>query len=138
MTLILALALLSGWGYDGFVQDPARARPAHEEVSPADQPESFRHAVASKGSRPAPPILPASALPKAEASAAPTVWRLADARGQVWEHTDPNWLRQWIQQRNAAPVLQPPPPTWNATPPPTWNVAPSFYSSCPSGRCPRR
>lgn len=139
MTLILTLAALTGWGYDGFALDPSRPRPAQDAVAP--------HLSARKQSPP--PVLPATARPKPEAPAplataplatAPTVWRLADARGQVWEHTDLNWLRQWVRQRNSAPVVPTAPPTYPvAAPQPwNWNVAPSYNSSCPSGRCPRR
>ena len=39
--------------------------------------------------------------PRVVAPPRPTSWRLADASGQVWEHTDPNHLRRWVAYRNA-------------------------------------
>jgi hypothetical protein len=126
MTLIL-LTALSGWSYGGFVSDPAR------EIRPPVLPDA--PARPDTGSVPGPTrpsvlppktVAPAIAMPPPPRP--PTMWRLADSSGQVWEHTDPEWLRRWVEMRNASlrTVVVP-------------SVAPFLYGngSCANGRCSR-
>jgi integrase len=58
----------------------------------------------------------------------PTLWRLADSTGQVWEHTDPQWLRRWVEIRNTSvrTVVVP-------------SLAPRYSGGgyCANGRCSR-
>lgn len=110
MKALLLAALLAGWSYGGFTEDPGDA-PA-PKPGPDSRPDIFPPAAkpARKHGPPPPPHAPAS-FP-----AAPRVWRLADARGQVWEHADPDWLRRWVESRNR-------------------QLAPA--APCVTGRCPR-
>jgi hypothetical protein len=118
-TLIVAAALAAPWSYGGFAGDledgripsvtivPRSKRPNSLEGiidfranSPAQQSEGR----ATSPARSSPGIArSASAVPKVATEAAtPTLYRLADASGKVWEHTDPAWLRRWVESRNAA------------------------------------
>jgi hypothetical protein len=53
------------------------------------------------------------------------VYQQADATGKVWTHSDPVWLRQWVDSVNAR-LIRP------ASVP--WYPARTY---CPDGRCPR-
>lgn len=55
----------------------------------------------------------------------PPIYRLADAAGQVWEHTDPDALRAWVDRRNAQ-LIRPASVPWYPA-----------RTQCPTGRCPR-
>jgi hypothetical protein len=136
---LILLSAISAWEYDGFVSDPgdsvnpSPAGAAAPEIPaippPAVSPEAPKAHVAP-AARPreeaaARPTPPAAAANRA---ATPALWRLADASGQVWEHTDPAWLKTWVQSRNgelqraSAPVYSPMQSVF----------APA---GCPGGRC---
>ncbi|HEV3167387.1 MAG TPA: hypothetical protein VGZ22_25480 [Isosphaeraceae bacterium] len=104
------------------VSKPTTPPPA----TPAAGEERFQPSVTLRPtSGPAPPPRPT----------APTIWQMADSGGQVWTHTDPSWLRQWVSQRNqdlanAAAIRQ------RTVVPLYWTVP--MGGSCPTGNCPRR
>lgn len=89
----LTCLALGSWTYADFVADPRRPAAAIE---------------------PPPKVIPTAAiLPPTRPVARPTPtppasvpirpqprYHLADVSGQVWEHTDPNWLQTYVQQRN--------------------------------------
>jgi len=104
MTSTLALAALGAWSYAGFLAEPA---PAASSDWPPEPP-----AVARKKEPPArPPAPTATPTPTprpAPAPPAPTVYRLVDARGQVWEHPDPAYLQRFVRDRNFSFTLQDP------------------------------
>jgi hypothetical protein len=113
VTLFLVAAVLGGWNYEGFAEDPSSPVPASNstpapavafdplagrkspESAPVVEPKKPREAAAPLSTAPA--SRPSQTIPPA-----PTRWRLADSNGQVWEHTDPDFLRRWVAERNAA------------------------------------
>jgi hypothetical protein len=100
MLTILTLALLSGWTYGDFADDPdsARQRP-HRPVSPVPtviiRPVVPASTVAKWTPPAPPPPVPAPPAP-------PALWRVVDSSGWTWEHSDLEYLRQWVGARNAA------------------------------------
>jgi hypothetical protein len=68
-------------------------------------------------------------VPPPKAPAQPTTYRLADLGGKTWTHTDPVWLRTYVDQLNAQ----------RAKPRHFVPAAgPSYYGSpCAGGQCPR-
>ena len=117
MKLLFFAAVLANWSYDGFVADPAKPQPnapqesAVAPASPAPKPEPAATTIKTPEPSPRTPSAeakpavakPAIAKPATvrAAVAAPVRWRLADSTGQVWEHTDPDWLSRWVAERNA-------------------------------------
>ncbi|MCA1685770.1 MAG: hypothetical protein LC745_07230 [Planctomycetia bacterium] len=112
MIPLIVLTALSSWGYEGFCSEPTDdVRSSHSEEgrdhpdgpspAPRTPPKVKPPAVEPARSEPAtPPTAPA--VTQVYAPPPPTVWRLADANGQVWEHPDPSWLRRWVDSRNNA------------------------------------
>jgi capsular polysaccharide biosynthesis protein len=88
MSKLLLLGALAGWGYDGFASDPGDHPVNRSEPAVLPTPHT-----------PAPPAAPV-APPPAVAPGVATVWRLADAAGQVWEHADLPTLQRFIHERN--------------------------------------
>jgi hypothetical protein len=138
MNIILALLAIAGWGYDGFTSDPPKPYTIHDKDEFPELPVAPLH----KWPELAPVEAPRVSFPKTEAVLPPrsqptfpvtveappaTIWSLTDASGQAWQHTDPDWLRRWVEQRNNS---------FNATAAKGLfgPSAPAGYS-CPSGRC---
>lgn len=120
MTTLLLLAATAiaqspaSWGYDGFAADTVKA------VSPAPPEDDRDRNPFIVDPDPAPPPPPDVAppppyvppppppAPAPEPPAPPpTLYQLADAWGQVWTHADPEYLRQWVAQRNAQLAVPP-------------------------------
>ncbi len=77
--------------------------------------------------RPRPPPPSSSWFPPA---ACARFWRLADASGQVWEHTNAEWLtRRWVASRNQA-LKRPPARIFRPVVPPA-----TYTTNCANGRC---
>ncbi len=107
----LTLAALGPWTYAGFLAEPSRSPPPASslafpridlrryEVAP---PMTTR-VVPKVTSRPEPPQQKKreSAPPVAPSLPVEAIrYRLADATGQVWEHSDPAWLQAFVVDRN--------------------------------------
>jgi hypothetical protein len=109
--VLLMIALMGGWRYEGFASDPAGSGSGpgptaiHAPPGGVSPPSDVGRVAADSITVPIgvptptvpPPALPAPEMPP---EATPALWRLADARGQVWEHTDPDWLGYWVDQCN--------------------------------------
>ena len=90
---------------------------------------ALAHPAGTPTPTPAPAIAPAPApAPKPTV----TVWRLADARGQAWTHTDRAYLERWVRERNAVLTATDPGLPRTSYPPPIL-----YRGGCPNGRCPR-
>jgi outer membrane biosynthesis protein TonB len=144
MKTLIAAAALASWGYSGFATDPTKPQASRPGASPtlpaappvAPKPEAPPAPAAAPTPAPTKPPVSSpprdsrpAAAPKASAPPAParpTVWRLSDASGQVWEHADAEWLRRWVSSRNASLTAR------RAAPPVSYAA-----SACSSGRCPR-
>jgi len=66
--------------------------------------------------------------PKPKASTSATIYQLKDARGQVWTHPDPAWLKTYVGLVNASAASR---PRQNGP------MASPFPSPCAGGQCPR-
>ena len=102
--LAFAFASLGAWTYSGFLAPPAipAVQPVPPPVSPPSEPPAApapQPAEVEPAAAPPPPPL-ASKPDPAPASPAGTLYRLADASGQVWEHADPTWLQEFVLDRN--------------------------------------
>src|SRR4051794_12412012 len=98
MLLLLVTALVGQWRYEGFTSAPAGAGP---EPAARLVPTVAAPAVVP----PTPTSTPPPPNVKVDAPAPPTLWRLADAGGQIWEHANPEWLRFWVGEHNASLTL---------------------------------
>ncbi len=142
MYTLLALTALWGWTYEGFCSDPGGDAPVVKvivvpKVSPdsAPSPPPGRPAPAVAPPAEPPPIAIEPRLPAPPAvklwypPAQPTLWRLADASGQVWEHTNAEWLTRWVASRNQA-LKRPPARIFRPVVPPA-----TYTTNCANGRC---
>jgi hypothetical protein len=138
VTLLIVVAALGGWSYDGFADEPSRPAPAAPAAPaptvPADPPAGRKPptpapVVEARKPQPTAPAVPAAAPPPRASviPPAPTRWRLADASGQAWEHTDIDALRRWVAGRNAALSYR---PAQVYRP-----MFPAFSGTCTSGAC---
>lgn len=104
---------------DRIVSALAAALAGPEPGVPAPAPPPVPPAIARPAEPPAP--IPPAALKQSAPPPpppAPTIWRLADATGQVWQHTDPAQLSAFVADRNrwfAHPAYSAPaPPAYRA------------------------
>lgn len=117
MTSILALAALGSWTYAGFLAEPTPAPPAPPPASAPSrpiEPEKILEPAPKPG--PQDPFEPEEEpeeepekqpeAPPASTATSPTRYRLADASGQVWEHSDPVNLQSFVEARNRSFVQQ--------------------------------
>lgn len=148
LNTLLLLTILSGWSYEGFCSEPGEVQAASSAYEP---PEDRPRPIPAPSPVPAPPapslpvVPPAEPQPPSETRAnppavppvvnavipppAPTVWQLADAKGQVWKHTDATWLRRWVESRNRAMR------TVNVSAVPTFAPRYAAQSYCTGNRC---
>jgi hypothetical protein len=145
LNTLLLLSALSGWNYDGFCDEPqpgaASPAPASAGVNvivddrPAARRDPAPPPIASTGPVVAPTREERPASPATAPAVGPTVWHLADAGGQVWNHTDAAWLRSWVESRNQAIARA----RLGAVPGPFQAPRAPYAtpSTCPGNRCPR-
>lgn len=120
--IILALAAMT-WTNAGWADNP---KPVAVRASWASDPFARQALPVSLRADPKPePVKPPAPVPPKPPAARPRLWQLADRSGQRWQHADPNWLKQWVAQRNAAMVPQYTAPVLQ------------FGSPCANGSCPR-
>ena len=125
MIATLALTLVGGWTYASLLAEPSPApKPPDAALVSAMAP-----ADAKTGSVKPSPALARASSPTSPtpppASARPSLYRLADATGQAWEHADPAYLSNFIAARNASAAA-----TF------TCNTAPAYSAAqCAIGRC---
>jgi hypothetical protein len=107
MISILALSVLGAWSYAGFLAERSPAPPPEPTAAPAPihlEPEEPREpAEAPRQEQPPPPPMAPTTKPAAAPPPlppAPTLYRLSDASGQVWEHSNPAYLSGFIEDRN--------------------------------------
>ena len=108
--LALTLMTIQAWTYAGFLAQPTSpsppppTRPAQTVVTPDRLAESKPAVgITPNPAPPAPPPVSPPATGDAPGlghAVGPTTYRLADASGQVWEHPDPAWLREYVAGRN--------------------------------------
>ena len=108
MISALALSVLGAWSYAGFLAEPIPApEPAPtptvapapiplEPEKPSKPAEPHPHDSPATPNDPTkqPPALPPPTVPR------PTLYRLSDASGQTWEHSDPGYLSSFVEARN--------------------------------------
>ena len=86
--LLLALALVGGWDYAGFADEPGRPAPAPAPApTPDRRPGRIDDAIF-------PPAWPRPAAPA-------TRWRVTDIAGETFEHADKAYLEAWLVLHNA-------------------------------------
>ena len=114
MTSLLALAAVGSWTYAGFLAEPTPTVPTPPQASAPDRPiapEVERPEVEEpEVDEPEPKAPSPSTMAPAGPPARPTLrYRLADARGQHWEHADPEYLRKFVVERNLLFDIRPHP-----------------------------
>jgi hypothetical protein len=151
--MLITVLLLVGLGWDEMMQrcshriSPPRLNTAVSR-SPATVPPPASLPPASATAEPPPASTEASSSragdrvqsapalpPTAPKAAAPAVWQLADDTGMIWTHSDPAWLRQWVNLRNEAVATVGARSNPNRGVPlaPAYRFAPS--SNCSGGFC---
>jgi hypothetical protein len=124
MIATLALSLVGGWTYAGLLAEPsAPPKPPDAALVSARAPaEAKTNAVKTT------PVVARASVPTPTppapppASTRPTLYRLADATGQTWEHADPAYLSSFVATRNASAM--------------TYFTTPAFSAAqCATGRC---
>ena len=125
---VFTLIAVSSWTYAGFLARPTPAPTPAPTPTPAVPTGSPVSGPATPP--PAPPVVvgPPTVAPKAASSSPdpsppgpepteedppssptePRRYQLADVTGQVWEHTDPAWLQEFVRDRNRRLLGSPP------------------------------
>ena len=126
MIATLALTLVGGWTYAGLLAEPSTTPkpPEAAQVSAKATADAKTEAV-----KPSPVVAgapaPTSPPQTQSASTRPTLYRLADATGQSWEHADPAYLSSFVASRNVSAAS-----TF------TYSTAPATSAAqCVTGRC---
>jgi hypothetical protein len=126
MMSTLALSVLGTWSYAGFLAEPSptpvpsptpapapKLPPAPSAPIPLEPEQPLIPAEAPRQAYLCPPKAPAKRPPVSSSPIlpSPTLYRLADASGQTWEHPDPAYLSGFVEDRNrrfASVSLAPP------------------------------
>jgi hypothetical protein len=126
MISILALSVLGAWSYAGFLAEPIPVPvpapipapapyvpPAPTAPIPLEPEQPTKPAEAPRQDFVCPPKVPAKKplISAPSNQPRPTLYRLADALGQTWEHPDPAYLSGFVEDRNrryASVSLAPP------------------------------
>ena len=128
MIATLALTLVGGWTYAGLLAEPSTTPkpPEAAQVSAKATADAKTEAVKpSPVVAGAPAPAPTSPPQTQSASTRPTLYRLADATGQSWEHADPAYLSSFVASRNVSAAS-----TF------TYSTAPATSAAqCATGRC---